>query len=48
MIPLLIVTGRRITEAQLSLALPEGKYIAEWISPLTGKVLKTGDEYSDG
>ena len=26
--------------AKLSLALPEGKYAAEWVSPLTGKVLK--------
>jgi hypothetical protein len=28
-------------EAKLSLALPAGKYTAEWVSPLTGKVLKT-------
>ncbi|MDB5312051.1 MAG: Myo-inositol 2-dehydrogenase [Gemmataceae bacterium] len=27
-------------EAKLSLALPAGKYKAEWVSPLTGKVLK--------
>jgi hypothetical protein len=27
--------------AKLSLALPEGKYAAEWVSPLTGKVLKS-------
>jgi hypothetical protein len=26
--------------AKLSLALPEGEYAAEWVSPLTGKVLK--------
>ena len=26
--------------ATLSLALPEGKYVVEWISPLTGKVVK--------
>lgn len=28
------------SEAKLSLALPAGKYTAEWVSPLTGKVLK--------
>jgi hypothetical protein len=28
-------------EAKLSLALPEGKYTAEWISPVTGKVLRS-------
>jgi hypothetical protein len=27
--------------AKLSLALPEGKYAADWVSPLTGKVLKS-------
>lgn len=28
-------------EAKLSLALPAGKYTAEWVSPLTGKVVKS-------
>lgn len=28
-------------EAKLSLALPAGKYHADWVSPLTGEVLKT-------
>jgi hypothetical protein len=28
-------------EAKLSLALPAGKYEAEWVSPLTGKVVKS-------
>jgi hypothetical protein len=27
--------------AKLSLGLPEGTYTAEWVSPLTGKVLRT-------
>ena len=30
-----------VKAAKLSLALPEGKYTAEWISPLTGKVLQS-------
>src|SRR5262249_42957047 len=31
------------TEAKLELALPEGKYRAEWLDPSSGKVLRTAE-----
>ena len=34
--------------ARLSLALPDGEYVAEWISPLTGKVLKAEKSTATG
>jgi len=35
-------------EAKLSLALPEGRYKAEWVSPISGKVLKAEDVSAGG
>jgi Cellulase (glycosyl hydrolase family 5) len=35
-------------EVKLSLALPEGHYKAEWVSPMSGQVLKTADVTATG
>jgi Cellulase (glycosyl hydrolase family 5) len=35
-------------EAKLSLALPDGRYKVEWVSPLSGKVLKTEEVTAAG